>query len=123
MTARKTFENLENWLSEVAKYGGEEKTMKLVVGNKSDKVGRRRVSCEEGREWAERRGFMFLETSARNSSGVDTAFNRLVDKILQEPGMWENDRNMGQQELCQRIGRSGGGDGRWEGRGRWGCCN
>merc|ERR1711970_1483120 len=98
--------------------------MKLVVGNKLDQVGRRRVSTEEGWEGAERRGFMFLETSARNRAGVDTAFNKLVERILQEPGMWERESDkFVQKEACQGQGvRFGQGGGRIQ-RSEGGCCN
>lgn len=125
LTSRRTFENLENWLIEEAKYSGEKQTMKLVVGNKSDKAGRRKVSYEEGKEWAERRGFLFLETSAKNSSGVEKAFYKLVDKILQEPGLWEKEASkIGQQQIGQGMGvRLGGEDRTADERGASKCCN
>ena len=82
------------------------------------------MSHEEGKNWAEQRGFIFLETSAKSSSGVETAFYQLVDKILQEPALWEKELGrMGQQEMVQRQGvRIEFGEGRGEGSGR-GCCN
>ena len=47
------------------------------------------MSYEEGREWAERRGFHFEETSAITSSSVDAVFDCLVGKILQQPDLWD----------------------------------
>ena len=49
-------------------YGGED-MVSVVVGNKSDRAGQRQVSMQEGRAWAEGRGFWFLETSARTQVG------------------------------------------------------
>ena len=124
LTSRRSFENLDNWLLEEAKYNSDKKTMKLVVGNKTDQKGRRKVSPEEGKNWAEQRGFIFLETSAKSSSGVEPAFYQLVDKILQEPALWEKEGGkMGQQEIVQRQGvRIEFGEGRgWKVPGRgWG---
>ena len=91
LTSRRSFEDLDNWLVEEAKYSRGRKTIKLVVGNKSDEEERREVSYKEGREWAERRGCLFLETSAKQSSGVERVFYNLVERIVQEPGVWEED--------------------------------
>ena len=121
ITSRRSFENLENWVAEEAKYSREKETMKLVVGNKSDQAGEREVTSEEGRMWAERRGFIFIETSAWNNSGVDTAFYELVDRILQEPGVWEKEESKMER---QDIGQDDGvriGDQRGPDRGS-GCC-
>ena len=124
LTSRRSFENLEHWLVEEAKHNTETKTKKLVVGNKSDQKGRRRISYEEGANWAERRGFLFLETSAKNNAGVETAFYNLVDKILQEPALWEKDlQGVESRETCQRPGiRIDNRQGRDGGTGR-NCCN
>ena len=124
LTSRRSFENLEHWLVEEAKHNTETKTKKLVVGNKSDQKGRRRISYEEGANWAERRGFLFLETSAKNNAGVETAFYNLVDRILQEPALWEKDlQGVESRETCQRPGiRIDNRQGRDGGTGR-NCCN
>ena len=124
LTSRRSFENLEHWLVEEAKHNTETKTKKLVVGNKSDQKGRRRISYEEGANWAERRGFLFLETSAKNNAGVETAFYNLVDRILQEPALWEKDlQGVESRETSQRPGiRIENRQGRDGGTGR-NCCN
>ena len=49
VTSRKSFEGLEGWLNECAKYGGKN-IITFVVGNQKDKE--RQVSEREGREWA-----------------------------------------------------------------------
>ena len=61
-----------------------------------------------------------LYASAKNNAGVETAFYNLVDKILQEPALWEKDL---QGEICQRPGiRIDNRQGRDGGTGR-NCCN
>jgi len=75
-------------------YGGED-MVSVVVGNKSDRAGQRQVSMQEGRAWAEGRGFWFLETSARTQAGVEAGFLQLVDSVLQRPGLWEQQGGQG----------------------------
>ena len=102
---------------EEAKYSRGRKTIKLVVGNKSDEEERREVSYKEGREWAERRGFLFLETSAKQSFGVVRVFYNLVEKIVQEPGVWEQDEGLqGGRKVKIR-------DGEGETDHVWKCCS
>ena len=102
---------------EEATYSRGRETIKLVVGNKSDEEERREVSYKEGREWAERRGFLFLETSAKQSSGVERVFYNLVEKIVQEPGVWEEDDRL---QGTRKINiREGGGDTTHG----WTCCS
>jgi len=59
----------------------------MLVGNKADLANHRReVSYEEGLDFAERNGLVFIETSAKTATNVDKVFidtARLIhDKIL-----------------------------------------
>jgi Ras-related protein Rab-18 len=60
----------------------------MLVGNKIDKSSPQ-VTREEGLDWARRHQSLFIEASARTSEGVKTAFEELVEKIIQTPGLWE----------------------------------
>lgn len=88
ITNRRSFEKIGGWLEEEERHNGDTKTVKLLVGNKSDRAGRRRVSLEEARAWAEREDIIFVETSAKDASGVEQAFLELVERVLQSPGLW-----------------------------------
>lgn len=46
----------------------------IVAGNKCDLEGNREVNTEEGRAWAQTRGFPFIETSAKTRKGIDEVF-------------------------------------------------
>jgi len=94
ITERRTFNNLARWLTELERYGGE-KMVKVVVGNKRDQIHKRSVSYDEGKDWADQRGFLFTETSARDRSNVELVFQQLVGSILQEPGMWSEEGGEG----------------------------
>ena len=47
------------------------------------------VSREEGQKCARKYQMMFIESSAKTKEGVQTAFEELVEKIIQTPGLWE----------------------------------
>ena len=95
---------------EESEYRRENNTVKLVVGNKSDLAEQRSVTYSEGKEWADKRGFPFMEVSSFSSSAVDTVFITLVHKILQQPHLWdkkawERRRIAKLQEECRKMGR------------------
>lgn len=58
-----------------------ENVIKLLVGNKADLESKRQVTFEEGKELADSLGIKFIETSALNSSNVETAFITLATEI------------------------------------------
>ncbi|KAL3095453.1 hypothetical protein niasHS_007552 [Heterodera schachtii] len=96
---RPSFENLDHWLLEVDTYCTKSDTVKMLVGNKID-AERRMVSREEGLQFAKKHRMLFIEASAKTREGVQCAFEELVEKILQTPGLWES--NFGRRELHLR---------------------
>jgi len=53
----------------------------ILLGNKSD-LENREVSYEEGKEFADENGLIFLETSAKNNSKVSDAFLLTAEAII-----------------------------------------
>mmetsp|Transcript_19758 Transcript_19758/g.66821 ORF Transcript_19758/g.66821 Transcript_19758/m.66821 type:complete len:91 (+) Transcript_19758:528-800(+) len=53
----------------------------MLVGNKSDLRHLRVVSTEEAMAFAEQHNLAFIETSALDASGVDTAFQNILTEI------------------------------------------
>lgn len=84
-----TFTRLEMWLKELETYVTRNDVVKMLVGNKIDKE-QREVSREEGLRFARRHAMLFMEASAKTKEGVQCAFEELVEKILQTPGLWES---------------------------------
>lgn len=84
---RATFDKLFTWLDELETYSTNKNIVKMIVGNKIDKP--REVSREEGLAFAKRYGALFVETSAQTNQGVQLAFEDLVQKIIEQPGLWE----------------------------------
>ncbi|XP_027520615.1 ras-related protein Rab-18-B-like isoform X2 [Corapipo altera] len=79
---------LESWLKELEIYTSKSNTVKMLVGNKTDKPDRE-VERKEGLQFAKKRSLLFIETSAKTQDGVQHAFEELVRKILQTPSLWD----------------------------------
>lgn len=94
ITNRRTFEKIGGWLQEEERHNGN-KTVKLLVGNKSDRASRRKVTVQEGKDWADRFNMIFVETSAKDACCVEQAFLELVDRVLQSPGLWAPGQALG----------------------------
>ena len=54
---------------------------RMLVGNKCDLENIREVSIEEGKALAEEEGLFFMETSALDSTNVQTAFEIVIREI------------------------------------------
>lgn len=61
--------------------------VKVLVGNKTDRAAERVVSTKEAEAWAREKGMLFLESSAKNASGVKEVFEELVARILDTPSL------------------------------------
>ncbi|KAG0725155.1 Ras-related protein Rab-18 [Chionoecetes opilio] len=90
VTKRNTFAKLNMWLDELETYSTRTDVIKMLVGNKIDKE-KIEVSREDGLKFARRHAMLFIEASAKTRDGVQCAFEELVQKIVQTPGLWEMD--------------------------------
>ena len=55
---------------------------KLLIGNKSDLEDKRKVTYQEGKDFATSNGMQFIETSAKTDSKVKDAFELLTQEII-----------------------------------------
>eukprot|EP00631_Chrysoreinhardia_giraudii_P008204 CAMPEP_0197430896 /NCGR_PEP_ID=MMETSP1170-20131217/52893_1 /TAXON_ID=54406 /ORGANISM="Sarcinochrysis sp, Strain CCMP770" /LENGTH=98 /DNA_ID=CAMNT_0042958829 /DNA_START=436 /DNA_END=732 /DNA_ORIENTATION=- len=55
----------------------------MLIGNKSDLEHRRAVSLDEGKQFAKENGLIFMETSAKTASNVESAFIQTAAGIYQ----------------------------------------
>lgn len=93
-----TYENVERWLKELRDHA-DNNIVIMLVGNKSDLRHLRAVPTEEARGYAERNNLSFIETSALDSTNVETAFQNILTEIY---------KIVSQKQLDQTG--SGGGD-------------
>ena len=77
ITNKKSFENVEKWISDLKANADEDISM-ILLGNKTDLEDKRVVTTEEGKNKAELYKFAFMETSALNGSNIEKAFNELI---------------------------------------------
>ena len=81
ITDRESFENLNSWLIEIEK-NANKNVYKLLIGNKSDLEEKRKVTFQEGKDFATSNGMQFIETSAKTASKVQEAFELLTQEII-----------------------------------------
>ena len=80
---KKSFENISSWIEE-CKNTAPKSILMVLVGNKCDLEDNREVTEEEGREFAEKNGMLFFETSAKTGKNVDELFKQSVKVIDQK---------------------------------------
>lgn len=80
VTDPESFNNVRNWMQEIDKYAMEN-VNKLLVGNKCDLVAKKAVSYDEGKDLADSYGIRFIETSAKSSHNVESAFSVMAREL------------------------------------------
>ncbi|KAF6372363.1 RAB18, member RAS oncogene family [Rhinolophus ferrumequinum] len=107
VTRRDTFVKLDNWLNELETYCTRNDIVNMLVGNKIDKENRE-VDRKEGLKFARKHSMLFIEASAKTCDGVQCAFEELVEKIIQTPGLWESENQNKGVKLSHREEGHGG---------------
>ncbi|KAL4092110.1 hypothetical protein QTP88_026672 [Uroleucon formosanum] len=72
-----TYQNVERWLSELRDHA-DQNIVIMLVGNKSDLRHLRAVPADEATAFAEANNLSFIETSALDSTNVETAFENIL---------------------------------------------
>lgn len=127
ITRRETFNHLSRWLQEVRQNGNPNMTI-MLIGNKCD-LDRREVSVEEGAQFANQHGLIFLETSAKTAQNVDEAFlytaRRIYENIqsgICDPKNEIHGVKCGSIAQYPRTGFDGAGNESPQSRSGGGCC-
>ena len=81
VTKKQSFDALGAWVKELTKFAGKKKIEIAVCANKVD-LHKRMVSEKEGKEWANRQGYLYFETSAQSGENIPDMFKQVFAKIV-----------------------------------------
>ena len=82
-----TYENVERWLRELRDHA-DANIVIMLVGNKSDLRHLRAVPTDEAKAFAEANNLSFIETSALDSTNVETAFHNILTGKTKRPSLY-----------------------------------
>jgi Ras-related protein Rab-1A len=83
VTSSESFDHVNDWLKEVNRYAAEG-TVKLLVGNKSDRTADKVVTAEQAKLFADELGIAILETSAKSAKNVEEAFLTMAGELIRQ---------------------------------------
>jgi small GTP-binding protein len=83
VTRRRTFINAEAWKDEAFKNLKNEIPL-VLVANKVDLADSRAISTEEGKKFAKKNGFLYVESSALTGENVEQAYIALCKIMIEE---------------------------------------
>jgi GTPase KRas protein len=89
---RKTFEEINDFHSQILRVKDADNFPMVVVGNKCDLESERVISIDEGKNYAKSLNIGFMETSARARKNVDEAFHELVREVRKAQSKGKNDK-------------------------------
>lgn len=81
ITKRQTFDHIPRWLEELRAHA-DRNIVIMLIGNKTDLEDQRAVPTEDAKEFAQKEGLFFLETSAMEAINVEDAFLTVLTEIF-----------------------------------------
>jgi small GTP-binding protein len=79
---RNSFNALDQWLNKLNDTIDISKKPIMIIGNKSDvESDKRVVTYEEGKKYADEKGYHFYETSAKNNINIKEAFDDIFEQL------------------------------------------
>lgn len=80
MTKRQSFDHMARWLEELRGHA-DQNIVIMLIGNKCDLGSLRAVPTEDAEEFVQRENLFFMETSALESTNVETCFLTILSEI------------------------------------------
>ncbi|XP_055829084.1 ras-related protein Rab11D-like [Solanum dulcamara] len=81
ITKRQTFDHIPRWLEELRAHA-DKNIVIMLIGNKTDLEDQRAVPTEDAKEFSQKEGLFFLETSALEATNVEDAFLTVLTEIF-----------------------------------------
>ena len=88
VTNKQTFENLNYWLEQIRVYSQDRPV--VLFGNKCDEK-RREVSYDEAKQFADKNGILYFETSAENNTGIKEGIETICEIVYKKIEKNQND--------------------------------
>lgn len=113
------------WIDEIRTNLNEKNISIVLVGNKTDLIEERKITTEEGEEFASERNIFFLETSAKDNSDqmIEKVFTTISSDIVKrQDGDDEKDFMENGKKTTKLDFRDGGKDGIPLKKKKKGCC-
>ncbi|XP_069440644.1 ras-related protein Rab-17 isoform X1 [Ovis canadensis] len=92
ITRKDSFCKVQQWLKDLEEEFHPGEAVVMLVGNKTDLEEEREVTFEEGKEFAESKGLLFMETSAKRNYQVAEVFNAVARELLRREESKEGQR-------------------------------
>ena len=80
ITSRQSFQSVEKWIEDAWNLR-EDDVLLVLAGNKTDRVDQRQVSTQEAESYAESKGLMYFEVSAKEGINITEMFNEVAKKL------------------------------------------
>ena len=106
ITDRESFEKINFWIENI-KNNAPENAKLILVGNKCDLANERKVSYEEGENYAKNLNIKFFEASARDGTNVNELFFYLANEIYQDEKTKGKDNKKTVQLDSKKKGKKG----------------
>ena len=100
ITCRTSFETLNDFVTQIERCKEGSRYRVIVVGNKLDREGERKVTTAEGHQYAEEHGFEFIEASAKTRENVECAFTCLLNSIAAEKQVSDAKKGSKKRDMC-----------------------
>jgi small GTP-binding protein len=80
---RNSFDNIDSWVDDINNFAPE-KCVVILVANKTDLADQRVVSFQEGKNKADKYGFLFYEVSAKLGDNILLIFGNISEAMLEQ---------------------------------------
>lgn len=107
---KQSFKNFKNWLLSIRDNTTSDLIQLIIIANKSDLVNEREVDREEIENLARDIKVEYFETSAKENTNIDEAFNTIIDKVYRSVYKKEGikDENMSRTNINKFYGNTDG---------------
>ena len=108
ITDRNSFEDVNRWLDDIKEWANENAKI-LLIGNKIDLENERKVTYEEGQEFAKAHNLLFIEISVKTNYNVQESIELLTKEIIKvfvSQGIENNNKNKAMHLLPGNVNNS-----------------